>query len=183
MSRAAQTAQTSWKNHDDPTAEAEVDVASSSEKEPDRATMLQALRDLEGAKARVERDAQRVSDQMREELVLKLLPVLDNLDRTIEAAETNRDAPAVVEGVQLVRAQLEAVLRGYGALRIDVAPEMRFDPKVHEAVSMLPVTDPAAHGLVIAQTEPGYRFRDKLLRPAKVVVARFQGPAQQRRWQ
>lgn len=175
------TAETSW-NHDDPTAEAEVAPASSSETEPDRATMVQALRDLEAAKARVERDAKRVSDQVREELVMKLLPVLDNLDRTIDAAEKNRDAPAIIEGVQLVRSQLESVLRGYGAERIDVAREQRFDPKVHEAVSMITVGDPAAHGLVIAQTEPGYRFGNRLLRPAKVVVARFQGVAQQPRW-
>jgi molecular chaperone GrpE len=171
--------ETTW-NQDDPTAEAEVGPAESSQdeqvaqeaaKEPDRATMLKALRDLEAAKARVDRDAQRVSDEMREKLVLQLLPVLDNLDRTIKAASENGDAPAVLEGARLVRSQLEGVLRGYGVERIDANGRL-FDPAIHEAVSMVPVNDPRSHGAVLDQVEPGYRFGDKLLRPAKVVVGR-----------
>ncbi|MDB4960763.1 MAG: grpE 1 [Myxococcales bacterium] len=158
-------------SQDDPTAEAEVDPAESSQK-PDRSSMLRALRELEAAKGRVHRDAQRASDEMREKLVIQLLPVLDNLDRTIRAATEQGDAPAVVEGVQLVRAQLENVLRGYGAERIDAHGRL-FDPAIHEAVSMIPVNDPRSHGAVIDQTEPGYRFGDRLLRPAKVVVGRM----------
>jgi len=177
----SQAAETLW-NHDDPTAEAEVDVASSPEKDPDRAARVQALRELEAAKARVERDAKRVSDQMREELVMKLLPVLDNLDRTIDAADENGEAPALIEGVRLVRAQLEGVLRSYGVERIEVAVRAWFDPKVHEAVSMIPVPQSTEHGLVIAQTEPGYRFGDRLLRPAKVVVGRFAPAVTRPRW-
>jgi len=167
MSHAARTF---W-NHDDPTAEAEVDPANNSD-EPDRASMMHALRELEAAKARVERDAKRVADEMRETLVTKLLPVLDNLDRTIRAATDNGDAPSVIEGVLLVRSQLEGVLRGYGAERI-TAVAQAFDPKQHEAISMLPVTDPRAHGTVIDQIEAGWRFGDRLLRPAKVVVGRY----------
>jgi len=81
--------------------------------EPDRATMTRALRELEAAQARVERDARRVHDETRTRLVSELLPVLDNLDRTIRAAAGSRDCRALVEGVHLVRAQLESVLRGY----------------------------------------------------------------------
>lgn len=169
-------AETLW-NHDDPTSEAEVDVASSSESpEPDRATMVQALRDLEAAKGRVERDAKRAQDEMREQLVVKLLPVLDNLDRTIRAARESGDAPAVAEGVHLVRSQLEGVLRGYGVERLD-ATNAGFDPAVHEAISVMSVPDARAHGRVLEQLEPGYRFGDRLLRPAKVVVGRYAQPA------
>jgi len=103
--------------------------------------MVQALRDLEAAKGRVDRDAKRVLDETREQLVAKLLPVLDDLDRTIRAAVENGDAPAVLDGVRLVRSQLEGILRGYGAERID-AKDQAFDPKRHEAVSMIAVTDP-----------------------------------------
>jgi molecular chaperone GrpE len=139
---------------------------------PDRAALTRALRDLEAAKGRVERDVQLAKDTMQRELVLKILPVLDNLDRTIKAAEETGDAPSVVEGVYLVRGQLEGVLRGYGVERIE-AVNRRFDPKIHEAISTLPVVDPAANGLVLDQLEPGYRFGDSLLRPARVVVAKF----------
>lgn len=166
--------ETLW-NHDDPTAEAEVDLASSSEREPDRSTMVQALRDLEAAKGRVERDARRVLEETREQLVAKLLPILDDLDRTIRAAGESGDAPAVLQGVRLVRSQLEGVLRGYGAERVD-AKDQVFDPARHEAVSVVPVSDPRGHGRVLDQLEAGYRFGDRLLRPAKVVVGRFTQP-------
>ena len=131
--------------------------------------VARALRELEAAKARVERDAQAVEDDTRKRLVAELLPVLDNLDRTLHAADG--ESPAVVEGVRLVRAQLEAVLRGYGVERIDTL-EQPFDPAVHDAVGMLDVTDRAYHGKVIDQLEPCYRFGSALLRPAKVIVGR-----------
>ena len=137
--------------------------------EPDRATMTRALRELEAAQARVERDARRVHEETRTKLVMELLPVLDNLDRTIRAAADNRDGRALVEGVRLVRAQLESVLRGYGIERID-AVGARFDPSVHEAIQVAPIQDSVRHGIVLEQAEPGYRFGDRLLRPAKVVV-------------
>lgn len=153
----------------DPTAEAERDTR---DLEPDRGTMSRVLRDLEAAKARVERDAKRAADELRGKLVLDLVPVLDNLDRTIAAATAQGDAPAVVDGVRLVRSQMEQLLVRYGVERIDVKHQP-FDPALHEALSVVPVSHPAAHGVVIDQIEPGYRFGDRLLRPAKVVVGRL----------
>ena len=141
-------------------------------REPDRAALSRALRDLESAKGRVERDLKFATQEMQRDLVMKILPVLDNLERTIKAAEENGDAPSVVEGVYLVRSQLEAVLRGYGVERIE-AVNKRFDPKIHEAISTMPVLDPAVNGLILDQLEPGYRFGESLLRPARVVVAKF----------
>jgi len=157
--------------HDEP-FEQPAPVAAEPAGEPSRAALSRALRDLESAKARVDRDAKNAQDTMRKELVLQILPVLDNLDRTIRAAEDSGDSPSVVEGVYLVRGQLESVLRGYGVERID-AINKRFDPKLHEAISTMPVIDPAVNGLILDQLEPGYRFGDALLRPARVVVAKF----------
>ncbi|MEO8704210.1 MAG: nucleotide exchange factor GrpE [Kofleriaceae bacterium] len=151
------------------------DHASTSESEisaePDRARMMRALRDLEASQARVERDAQRINAETQSKLVAELLPVLDGLDRAIRAARDARTASALVQGVRLVRAQLESVLRGYGVTRIDASTA--FDPSVHEAVSVAPVSDSAQNGMVLEELEPGYRFGDRLLRPAKVVVGRL----------
>lgn len=166
-------------HHHDPTAEAEVDTAEPRREpggprpagEPDRSALAGALRELEAAKARVTRDARQATDEMRSKLVEELLPLLDNLDRTIQAAEDSGDAPAVVEGVRLVRSQFQAVLDRYGVERVD-ATHRRFDPAVHEAVSTVTVAQPTGHNLVIEQLAPGYRFGDRLLRPAKVVVGR-----------
>jgi molecular chaperone GrpE len=169
----------------DPTAEAEVPAVDETlevededtgvipppVREPDRASLAHALRELEAAKARVERDAKRASDEMRQRLVLQLLPVLDNLDRTIAVAQRNRDAPTVVEGVSLVRRQIVGVLEGYGVQRLESRGQP-FDPAHHEAVSMIAVDDPRQDRKVVEQLEPGYMMGDRLLRPAKVVVGR-----------
>lgn len=158
-------------NIEEPASEPEGASKPENAPEPDRASMTRALRELEAARARVERDARRVHDETRSKLVAELLPVLDNLDRTIRAATDNRDDQTLVDGVRLVRAQLERVLQGYGIERID-AVGMRFDPSVHDAIHVAPVRDPARHAIVLEQAEPGYRFGDRLLRPAKVVVGR-----------
>ena len=167
----------------DPTAEAEVPVEVHEDEdtgaieppppagEPDRAALGRALRDLEAAKARVERDAQRAQDEMRQQLVRELLPALDNIDRAIAVAQQHRDAPAVVDGVRLVRRQLVGILERYGVRRLE-ARGQPFDPAVHEAVSMVAVPDPRHDRLVVEQLEPGYLMGDHLLRPAKVVVGR-----------
>jgi molecular chaperone GrpE len=135
---------------------------------PDRNSIAAALRELEAVKMRVERDARSVSNDMRKQLVEKLLPILDNLDRTVAAAEAAGDSPTVVEGVRMVRAQLESVLRGYGLERIDAFDE-RFDPAIHDAVATTPVAGPM-HEIVAEQLAPGYRFNGGLLRPVQVVV-------------
>jgi molecular chaperone GrpE len=129
------------------------------------------LRELENAKARVERDARAVEDETRRRLVAEVLPVLDNLDRTIDAAMNEGDSPALVDGVRLVREQLESVLRGYGVVRVSALAQ-RFDPSWQEAVALGPVDDPELDDIVIEQMQPAYRYGGTLMRPAKVVVGR-----------
>jgi molecular chaperone GrpE len=158
----------------DPTAEAEVDLGEvAPAASPDVPSLRRALNDLEAAKARVERDAERAAQQMREQLVGELLPLLDNLDRTIRAAEQARNADAVLQGTRLVRNQFAAVLARFGVERID-ALRKPFDPSQHDAIATVAVTHPSAHNVVVDQVEPGYRYGARLLRPAKVVVGRLQ---------
>src|SRR5512140_869405 len=128
--------------------------------------IARALRELDAAKARVERDAKSVEDDTRRSLVAQLLPVLDNLDRTIRVSHEHGEAPALVDGARLVRDQLEAVLRGYGVERVDALAQ-RFDPALHDAVALRDVASREHHDLVIDQLEPCYRYGETLLRPAK----------------
>jgi molecular chaperone GrpE (heat shock protein) len=121
-----------------------------------------AINEYEGARRRAERDAARVAEETRLRLVMELLPVLDNLDRSIAAGE----------GGELVRAQLEGVLRGYGLERFDSVGE-RFDPRLHEAMDVALVEDPAHDGRVIAQWQAGYRIGDRVVRPARAQVGRY----------
>jgi molecular chaperone GrpE len=160
-----------------PTLEAIHDAAAgaASEAAVERSAARRALRSLEATEARLERNARREAEDTRGKLVQELLPVLDNLDRTIRAAQTSRSDPALLEGVGMVRQQLEGVLRGYGVERIEALGQ-RFDPAVHEAIGMIAVDDPQRHGAVVHQAEPGYRMAGRLLRPARVSVGKLVAP-------
>jgi molecular chaperone GrpE (heat shock protein) len=147
----------------------------SAETAPERSAALRALRNLEATEARLERNARREAEETRGKLVQELLPVVDNLDRTIRAAKTGRSDPALVEGVRMVRQQLDGVLRGYGVERIEALGQ-RFDPAVHEAIGTIAVDDPQRHGAVVHQAEPGYRMAGRLLRPARVSVGKLAAP-------
>ncbi len=138
----------------------------------EKRVLADALNELEAVKQRVTRDARAVADDLKKQLVEKLLPVLDNLDRTIAAADAAGDAQAVIEGVLLVRQQLEGVLRGYGVERIE-AQDRVFNPAIHEAITTTYVPTLALHDTVIDQISPGYTFNGALLRPAQVVVGRM----------
>jgi molecular chaperone GrpE (heat shock protein) len=145
----------------------------------DRQAAVRALRNLEATEARLERNARREAEETRGKLVQELLPVLDNLDRTIRAAQAGRSDPALLEGVRMVRQQLEGVLRGYGVERIEALGQ-RFDPAVHEAIGMIAVDDPHRQGAVVHQAEPGYRMAGRLLRPARVSVGKLVAPQHSR---
>jgi molecular chaperone GrpE (heat shock protein) len=154
------------------------DAPSSGNTSSERQAALRALRSLEATEARLERNARREVEDARGKLIQDLLPVLDNLDRTIQAAQGNRrfaGDPVMLQGVRMVRQQLDGVLRGYGAERID-AIDQAFDPSLHEAVGVVAVADPRRHGVVIDQVEPGYRMAGKLLRPARVNVGKLAAP-------
>lgn len=161
---------------DPETPAAPIEPEADERRDVDRQAGLRALRSLEATEARLARNAKRDVEDARSKLVQELLPVLDNLDRTIRAA-TGRSDSTMLEGVRMVRQQLEGVLRGYGVERID-ATGARFDPSIHEAIGVTPVGDPQRHGLVLQQHEPGYRFGERLLRPARVQVGKLVAPMQ-----
>jgi molecular chaperone GrpE len=101
-----------------------------------------------------------------ERIVKELLPVLDDLERALEAAHAHEEAK-LEEGVKLVHRQLEQILEREGLAPVET--DGKFDPHVHEAL----LTQPSAaeEGAVIEVLQKGYRLGDRVLRPARVVVA------------
>jgi molecular chaperone GrpE (heat shock protein) len=134
-------------------------------------TLRQALAELEDAKQRLRRDNERELAGLRSRVLDGLLPVLDNLERSINAAESSRNVQALLDGMKLVHGQFLAALAPYGLERVS-AVGTRFDPAVHDAVAIIPVADPAQDGVVVAETEPAYRVGGRVVRPAKVQVGR-----------
>jgi molecular chaperone GrpE len=99
----------------------------------------------------------------------ELLPVVDNIDRAIEAAEKAGEAEMLLEGFRLVRQQLATILNQHHCQPIDAAGQP-FDPNFHEAILQQPSPDVPA-GTVMMVTQRGYRMHDRVVRPAQVIVS------------
>jgi molecular chaperone GrpE len=134
----------------------------------ERDQYLDALRRLkaefENSRKRQERERERVFAMAAERLVQELLPVLDNLDRALEAGGDIR------EGVLATRNQLAEVLGNEGLLPV-ASDGQPFDPNVHEAVMGRP-SEEHEEGTILQTFERGYLLNGKPIRPAKVVVAK-----------
>jgi molecular chaperone GrpE len=134
----------------------------------ERDQYLDALRRLkaefENSRKRQERERVRILSMASERLVQELLPVLDNLDRAIEAGGDIR------EGVQATREQLAEVLAEEGLLPV-ASDGQPFDPNVHDAVMGQP-SEEHEDGTIIQTFQRGYLLNGKPIRPAKVVVAK-----------
>jgi molecular chaperone GrpE len=123
--------------------------------------------DFENYRKRAARDQERMVAHAHERLVHELLPILDDLERTLEAAERHEEA-ALVDGVKLVEQSLRKALRKEGLVEIET--DGPFDPHVHEAL-LTQTEDGAVPGSVLQVVQRGYRIGDRVLRPAKVIVA------------
>jgi molecular chaperone GrpE len=143
----------------------------------DQLVRLQA--DFDNFRKRALRERSEASQYGHQALVLDLLSVVDNLERAIghtrSAAEAGSAAPgagfgALYEGVELVRRQLVGALEKHGVTPID-ALSQPFDPQVHEAMAQLPRAD-VPPGTVLEVFQPGYRLRERVIRPARVMVSR-----------
>jgi molecular chaperone GrpE len=123
--------------------------------------------DFENFRKRAARDQERLVAHAHERLLRDLLPVLDDLERALEAAERHEEA-ALVDGVRLVEQSLRRALEKEGLVEIEA--DGAFDPHVHEAV-LVQASEGADAGAVVEVVQRGYRLGDRVIRPARVVVA------------
>lgn len=123
--------------------------------------------------AREREDAIRYSNQA---LLTRLLPVIDNFEMALTAATgaSGEAADSLRTGVNMILSQLKGVLAETGVEEIE-AMGQPFNPALHEAVSQRETAD-APEGQVVLQLRRGYKLRDRLLRPAAVIVARPPAP-------
>jgi len=122
--------------------------------------------DFENYRKRVARDQVGLAARAHERLVKELLPVLDDLERALEAAAEHEEAK-LEEGVRLVHRELVEALAREGL--VEVETDGKFDPHVHEALLSQPSEE--EDGAVIEVLQKGYRLGDRVLRPARVVVS------------
>jgi molecular chaperone GrpE len=129
---------------------------------------LQRLKaEFDNFRKRTAREQESFAAWAGEKLLKELLPVLDDLERALEAAEDHEEAK-LEEGVRLVHRSLLDALQKHGLELIEA--NGAFDPHVHEALLTQPAGD-AEPGSVLQVLQKGYRLGDRVLRPARVVVA------------
>jgi molecular chaperone GrpE len=133
---------------------------------PDEA-YLRLAADFDNYRKRVAREQAALTARANERLLNELLPVLDDLERALEAAAEHEEAK-LEEGVRLVHQALVGLVERHGLSEIDT--DGGFDPHVHEALLSQP-GEGAAEGSVLQVLQKGYRLGERVLRPARVIVA------------
>ena len=134
--------------------------------------LLRTTADLENFKKRAARERQEAIKFANASLLEKLIPALDNFDMALAAANNaeSHSMESLKTGIAMIYNQLKAALADTGLEEID-ATNQPFDPNLHEAVSHQESAD-VPEGQVLQQLRKGYKLRERLIRPASVVVAR-----------
>ncbi len=135
--------------------------------------LLRTTADFENFKKRAARERQESIKYANESLLTKLLAVLDSMDMALTAAQA---APAdavqsLQTGLNLVQQQFKTVLTEAGLEEVDASGKV-FDPNFHEAISQREAAD-VPEGTVVHQVRKGYKLRDRLIRPASVIVSKL----------
>jgi molecular chaperone GrpE len=134
--------------------------------------LLRTTADFDNFRKRAAREKQDAIKFANESLLEKLVPVLDSFDMALAAAETSQAdaAQSLKAGIGMVYQQFRSALANAGLEDIDAAGQP-FDPNVHEAVSQQETAD-LPEGQVVQQLRRGYKLKERLLRPASVVVSK-----------
>jgi molecular chaperone GrpE len=139
------------------------------EAETNRDRWVRAVAELENFKKRSLQEKNKLLKYRYEDLLKDLLPVLDNLDRALNHCTAAGRTDSLTDGLCLVANMFKDILARYQVTEIKALGEP-FDPHVHEAVARVPAP-PGQANRVVEELEKGYMYQDRLLRPAKVVVA------------
>ena len=132
--------------------------------------MLRRQAEFENYRRRVDREKAEFHARARGEVLLELLPVVDNFERALSSLQTKDvDAAGLRHGLELIHKQLKDALTKFGLEPVEALGQV-FDPHLHEAVTIEP-TDEHEENTIIEEFQRGYKLGEKLLRPAKVKVA------------
>lgn len=134
--------------------------------------LLRTTADFDNFKKRAAREKQDALRYATESLISKIIPVLDNFEMALAAAQNSsaEGLKSLQDGVTMIQSQLKSALTDSGLEEVD-ATGKPFDPNIHEAVSQQESAD-VPEGHVLQQLRKGYKIRERLLRPATVIVAK-----------
>ncbi len=128
--------------------------------------------EFQNFRRRQEEEAKRVKVRIREDIIRSMLPILDNLERTLNAANQGGDGAydGLLKGVELIEKDVKKIFGEHGLAAIEAAGQ-QFDPALHEAV-MMQETDEVPDQTILQELQKGYTLNDRVIRPSMVQVAR-----------
>ena len=166
----------------EPTAEESQTETSNSEQVPEKEltpeekiaqlqdTVIRMRADFDNFRKRLQKEKEESIRYANEGLLESLIPIFDNFELGLQAAEQTTDVKSLVMGMSMVKEQLKRFLDDSGLQQID-AGTGEFDPHIHEAVAHEESSE-VPEGQIITQRRKGYKLKDRLIRPASVVVAK-----------
>ncbi|MFQ3610956.1 MAG: nucleotide exchange factor GrpE [Fimbriimonadales bacterium] len=137
---------------------------------------LRTLADFQNYRRRQQDEMERQRALLLESLMESLMPILDNFERALQAAEMTHELEPLLEGVRMTERQIKALLERYEVYPIQAIGQP-FDPNLHEAIQRVE-TDEYEDGIVIDEVERGYRLGERVIRPSRVIVAKRPEPSQ-----
>jgi molecular chaperone GrpE len=130
---------------------------------------LRLFAEFDNYKRRTSKERMDLLKMANQEMMVALLPVVDDFERARQAMQATEDVSSVKEGVELIFSKLIGILQQKGLKPMD-AVGTAFDPDLHEAITQIPAPDDSLKGKVIDEVEKGYLLNDKVVRYAKVVT-------------
>jgi molecular chaperone GrpE len=137
---------------------------------------LRSQADFDNFRKRAVREKEDAIKYSNGSFLERLLPILDNFELGLTAARADTGAGAILDGLEMVSRQLQDFLRDCGVEPVEAEPGTPFDPNVHEAVGQQESAK-IPEGAVLQQLRKGFKLRDRLLRPAMVMVSKGKGAA------
>ncbi len=131
---------------------------------------LRLYSEFDNYRKRTSKERIELSKTASEEVIVSLLPVLDDFERALKAIEPNEQTTALREGVELIYNKMQGLLIQKGLKAMESIGNA-FDPELHEAIAQMPAQDDESKGKIFDEVVKGYYLHDKVIRYAKVVVA------------
>ncbi|MGF1924276.1 MAG: nucleotide exchange factor GrpE, partial [Bacteroidia bacterium] len=130
---------------------------------------LRLFAEFDNYKRRTQKERIELLQTAGKDVVVSLLPVLDDFDRALKATENATEVNAIREGIMLVQTKLKSILTQKGLKEVE-SLHTQFDTDIHEAITKIPAPNDELKGKVVDELEKGYTLNDKVIRFAKVVV-------------
>jgi molecular chaperone GrpE len=132
--------------------------------------MLRAFAELDNTKKRLFKEKEEFLKFANEELILRLLPIVDNFDRALASVKHTKETDAVLNGIRLVQKEFHSLFKDHGVEAIESVGK-KFDPHLHEAIAVVE-SDECPEDTVVEEVQRGYTLKGRLVRPSIVKVSK-----------